>query len=685
MIGDLPEREVQWLSRFFSAPNCLQWQQIVSGNGPTHWLTQVTPWLTLLGSERTNRSLILPMFGPDGPLAWYGFASDEHAAATLAEEIRSLIGPSYSDFRGQRYLLSDVDEVERVVRSRYPYAFEFRPLSNSDASEIARLLLIYHGLLSRRPLTPDRTQRPFGKVRGDFDRALLAGNEPRARNFLIEMCESGRVNAEQRKCLEIRLFAGLGRHEDLAHNHSLISSVADLSLPPQTITDLVEALYETYIAASETEVNPQTVISLFKQHIANFYGPLFRERKGIRQPKVLRSFLLFELSQVEPNRTRCAAILSAYPESAEGGFLIKRWLESVPKETAEIQLGILDRARQAIADEDYAVAIDLSFQAIPNPWAYSSLLRCAIEIQSTEITSRVLEAMRQAPSTVHAALNTKARSRLEQLRASREAVEVRNVDTNWVSWASWVKTGSFKQRPTTVLESAVVRWSVDDYVSNTDLCIELAELIGNAGPQAEEVFREAYPYLIEFFVERPGQPVRVFIPLYSTLIKVAGWTGALSGDELELTSSLIQALMSVGPTKAVYVDCLQDLGEIVAANSSPVHLDWALNTAEMLALYPAQDKEVRLRFFTSVIGMAQSAFHRMTGVQRSVLEVLANDYECPDLLDLLPATQSSELLEPAANTYAKLIGIYTLTESAGQRAKQLLQKLLPRARVELNG
>jgi hypothetical protein len=685
MISQFPEDEVLWLSKFFAGRNSLHWQRIATEDAPTPWLMQVMPWLTFLGSDKRRYPLILPVFGPDGPTAWYGLAYDEHMASMLAEEIGSVLGPSYTDFRGQRCMLSDTDEIEAALHARFGnYVFQFRPTSVGDVPEITRILLMYHGVLSRRPPTPDRTQRPFGKIRGDFDRALLAGNESGANRLLNELCESGRVSAEQRKCLEIRLLAGLGRQEEIARNHSLISTVADLALPPQTITDLIDALYETYITPVEAESDPAKVIAVFKQCIAKSYGPLFRERKGIRQPKVLRAFLLFEISQDEPNRTRCEAILSAYPEDAEGRSLAQHWLESRPQRKSEHQLGVLDRARQAIADEDYEIAVDLSFQAIPNPWAYSALLRCAIEVRSADITSRVLDAMAQAPVSVQRALNAKDRSRLEQLRALTEVVAAPQVDTNWVVWARWVMTGVYEQSPTLVLESAVVRWSVDDYARDPELCSELARLIGNAAGQPEQIFRDAVPHLVEFFVDRPAQPVRTFAPLYSTLVKVVAWSGALSPDELELASSLIQALMLVGPSKAIYVDCLTDLCEIVGANSSPAHLDWALNTAEMLALYPAQDEELRLRFFAAVIGMVRAGAHRITNSQRLVLELLAKDYNCLQLLELLPTAQSAEDARSPDN-YASLIGIYTMTESAGQRAKHILQKLLPAARIELNG
>ena len=52
---------------------------------------------------------------------------------------------------------------------------------------IESVLALYFSVLARRPETPDRTQRPFGKIRSDFDRALLAGNV-KERKGLLKSC-----------------------------------------------------------------------------------------------------------------------------------------------------------------------------------------------------------------------------------------------------------------------------------------------------------------------------------------------------------------------------------------------------------------------------------------------------------------------------------------------------------------
>ena len=55
-----------------------------------------------------------------------------------------------------------------------------------------------------------------------------------------------------------------------------------------------------------------------------------------------------------------------------------------------------------------------------------------------------------------------------------------------------------------------------------------------------------------------------------------------------------------------------------------------------------------------------------------------------DALDALPAFDTTVDSEADSNVFSGLIGIYTLTEGAGLRAKRLLESMYPQARVETN-
>ena len=58
-----------------------------------------------------------------------------------------------------------------------------------------------------------------------------------------QILATGRLRADIRLFLEIRLYAGLGLWQQIAGNARLLRAAADLVLPPAGAVDLVEALF----------------------------------------------------------------------------------------------------------------------------------------------------------------------------------------------------------------------------------------------------------------------------------------------------------------------------------------------------------------------------------------------------------------------------------------------------------
>jgi hypothetical protein len=678
-----------WLRTFFSGGNALRWESIEAQTAPPRVLAHIMPWLKKSLEPGYDGPIILPRHGAGDQVTWYAMADDERRFAQMIDEINSFIGPSYSDFQGDWAVLDQNNVCEKALSERFgARVVKFSATQPTDVPTIERELALYFSVLARRPDTPDRTQRPFGKIRSDFDRALLAGNADSAQVFLEELQGTGRINGEQRKCLDIRLLAGLGRQETLAKSPALIGGVSDIQLPAQTLVDIVVALYETFIVPIEASSELPTLLETFRRHIFQPFGGLFRERKGIRHPQVLRAFLLSELVAKAPNSVRCQSLLAAYPEGAEGYDLAVQWCQgisaSAPQPEADPKAEWLAQAKQAIADEDYETASTRCFELLPLPWAYSALLRCAVELDDASLTQQVLEVCLAAPEAVLAGMKDKDRQRLEKLRAPVKTAPPA-ASFGWVAWAESVLADPSNAPSIAELHEMAAKWSVDEYALNSARCETLAKHLGNATGDAEKAFREAFAVLVDFF-EGTDNPRRAFQPVYSTLIKILGWSGSLSPDELEIGAQLMRALLTTGLSKVAYIDVVTDLEEILAANASPAHFDWGLNLAELLLLYPDPDEgATKLRLFMTVVGKLRAAPHRITQAQRILLEILGRDYHCPGLLENFPvASAETAATHPGTNGYSGLIGIYTLTEGAGQRAKEILLRIYPQAKVELN-
>lgn len=678
------------MQTFFSGRNQLRWESIEHQTASPKALAHVIPWLKKLTTVGDSAPVVLPLYAIDGQITWYAMAADDRLFGQMVDEITGYVGPSFSDFRGEWAQLSMDDEQERALAERFgPRVIKFAAKRSADQAEIENALTLYLSVLTRRPDTPDRTHRPFGRIRADFDRAVLANNSTGAQVLFEELLASGRINAEQRKCLEIRLLAGLGRTEELAKKTALITSVSDLPLPAQTLVDVITALYETYIAPLESAFDHVSVIETFKRQILKPFGALFRERKGLRQPMVLRAFLLSELASREPNVDRCRSILEAYPKSAEGYQLALDWCKGLNEPTSQVhedrKTVCLNNAKQSIADEDYETAIVRCFELLPLPWAYSALLRCAAELGAPDLTQRVLNLLASAPKEIHAGLSDKDRSRLNKLGGPPDSTTA-TLKLGWVVWAEHVLANPHTAPSVVELQELAAKWSIDDYAADTQLCETFAHLIGKASGDAENVFRDAFSVLVDFFTEGGFGARRAFKAIYSNLIKVLGWSGSLSSDELEIGMQLMQALLTTGPSAHEYSEALADIQEILKANASPAHFDWGLNIAELVVQYPAPDGGgLRLRLFLDVVGMLQATPHRITVPQRDILTALSCDYGCPSLLDTFPsASIGQEVPASVGALFTGLIGIYTLTEGAGQRAKEILERMYPKATVELN-
>lgn len=674
--------ELPWLKRFFASPNQLRWEDLEEGRAAPQSVQSVMPWLSFLHASPPSQPVVLPVFDAYGPKCWYGVASNDQAALEMAQEVQAFVGPTYSDFTGRFYDLSPDDPIEVALRDRFGRSvIRLAPIKGSDANEIQRQLLIYQRLLARRPGCTTRGQRPFGRIRGDFDRALLSGNTVGAQQFLQELLRSGRVTADQSRFLEIRYLAGLGRLEELARNQSLISSVVDLQLPPQTLADVVRALYETHVAPIEFSGNIDAITKAFRDNVERRFGPLFRERKGVVSPEVLRAFLLHELNADEPNQARCEALLRVYPKDAHGRSLAEQFLERLgPRRLTHDALA---QAKQAIAHEDYGAAFEFAMSALPNPWAYRALVRCAVELQSSDVTQRVLDRLRAASSEVLESFTNKDKQRLEQLEGG--AGRRRQSPSNWIDWAVSVNSDPDVAQVSPLLESAVVTWSDEEFLKDSKSAEELARQIGNAKGRSEEVFREALPYLIQFFVDRPARPQRLYLPIYVALVRLLAWADSVSADELRLASSAAEAVLAVGPNKEAYEECIEALIELLEHNKVATNVDWALDTSELIVRYTSPLPEIRLRFFMQTIGLIGAVGHRVSSAQRTALELLAQDYSSPDLLSHLPRSKHEEEGETlSGRDFAGLIALYSLSEGSVKRASEVLRKHLPSARVEIN-
>lgn len=687
MIDGLASVDLTFLRAFYTGPNGLDWDDLASGTAPSAVAECIRPWIRRLASGDRRAPLLLP-FVRDGEMTgWYATPRSAEGSTELKAELEAWIGPSYWNLStvvpaGER------DPMAKSMRDRFGGAvYRFTGSERRRNEEIAARIADFNVALSMRPAEQRRTIRPIGTIRGDFERALLAQDEARAEAMIAELRATGRLNEENHKYLDVRLKAGLGYWPQIARNHWLVSTLSDLALPPQSLADVVEALYRTYVDQAEAEGFADQIFTAFDINIARRYPRLFATRRGIRTPRVLKAFLLFERLRTRPDVAILRDLASLLPSAdRECGWVAE--IASVPGAPPKT-LGYAD-ADEAFEDENYDRALDYYLACPLTPKSLSRLLQCITMIGTDEARARLVTAVDSETQTFFDALSPKQKSLIQEMRepGSGSAV-VLGVPMDWMRWAEQVLAGHQLAAAEAIVRDAVTNWDVAPFARSETLSKSFAGLIVNAQGAAAALIRQSVPELMEAFFPSDCPIVPATRSIASAIFFLIVTDDRLTGADLELVARLLDYLLAAGLSEEDYRLLISDLEDVQERIGSYAHLPWSLDVCETLAVAPcpsAPAREVRLRFFLKVVADAQGFAHRLEINDLLPIGVLANDFgvETGSLEILRRPRPSTGADSSSVSLAGKKIGIYTLAESAGSRAKMALEEMFPGCIVEVN-
>jgi hypothetical protein len=690
MIDTLPEAEIAWLSTFFAAPNALAWSAIVGGTAPTALAEQVWPCLQSLMHDASEAPIVLPFVRGDAVTGWYASTRGSRGGYELGDELEAWLGPTYLNIF-KRMENDSTDPMASALRARFGgMVYRFAGADAAANTEIAARMADFGALQRRRPAMLRRTIRPVGSIRADFERALLVRDEPRAEAMIAELRETGRLNEENLRYLDVRLKAGLGLWPQIARDHWLIATMSDLALPPQILSDIIEALYRTHIDDVERDGDVASTLQAFQQHIAKRYPRLFASRRGIRTPRVVKAFLLLERLQARPDPQIAADLASLLPESEHATELIKAL--SGATETIPTLAATEADAEEAYDDAQYDRALEL-FLGLPlTRKSISRLLSCTLFIGTYETKQRLISAIDGAGGQLIASLAPAVQQKLADLRTSSPKMAIApavEVPVNaWMSWAGRLKRGVDLSGAEAAVRDAATTWEVTPFQHSESLSEDLANLFGNLGGDAAAVLRRSLSQVFAAFFPQGVEPTSATRPITVVLFLLIAMDETLSRADLNLLAQLLTHLLTLGLSGDDYVSLVGDLEDVQARVGSYAHLPWSLDLCEALAIAASPSdaaRDARLRLFLQVLGQTQAFAHRLGPADLLSIEFLAKDYGVSEETIASLKRAKEEAPSPALPSLnGKTIGIYTLAEAAGSRAKQALEMMFPGCTIGVN-
>lgn len=702
MIDGLSAEQISVLRDFFASPNELTWESLLDGSAPPELAEIVRSWLIELADPDKRTPLVLPLVKSGEVAFWYATTRTSEGGRELASELRGWLGPTYlSIFEATPANLCNPN-ASALSRQSGGIVWRFTGANRAARTSIAKRLSDYIGILRQRPKQVNAATRPVGAIRADFERALVAKDAAAAERYIVELKETGRLNEENLRYLDVRLCAGLGLWPQIARDYWLIHTMSDLALPPRILADIIEALYRTYIDPIEAIGDAAALLATFEIEVAKRYPRLFASRRGIRTPRVIKAFLLFEQLQSRPSR-EIINELSVLLGGGKGFQAFSLPPHSEPEVTADPETA----ADEAFDDLQYDRAFAF-YAVLPlTKKVLGRLLTCAQFIDTDETRLRLMSVVEKADSNLIDALTPVMRDKLAAIITSEPqsiadvwAVGAKHAAPppgrpvsspldNWMAWAEQLERDEDLPRAERALDTAVTNWTTANFRSAAGKCREFANIVGNLSGHASVIARRAVPQMLESFFpgDEPLDPSRK--PIAEMLFVVVAMDDGLSAVDLDILGQLLNILLSLGLSGDEYISIIKDLEDVQDRVRSYANLSWSLDICETLAVSPAQSdaaRAARLSFFHRILGYAQTFAHRLGLQDFLLMELLARDFEVdPSSVDALKrADASKEPDAPLVDLSGKLIGIYTLATAAGARAKASLEKIFPGSTVEVN-
>lgn len=663
----------QFLRRFFGEGNALQFEQLENPSDEKRRLVRI--WTEPLRREESLPT-VLPRFSKTGTTQWYGIARSPRQLRMLAEDVRAFVGPTYSTFDGQRAQLVPSDSVEEAVQV-YTHGNAFRFAGNDRA--IARALRLMHEVRERGKERSAPDVQSVGVVLRTFEMALQAGHRSEAERHHRRLRERKLLDTVNLRFTRVRMLEAFGAWTEMLE----LSDLADLlaTRRPLPVTQaLIRAVYRTELLPFERDADPEGAVAHFRESVWPRYGAPFSAHASLHAPEVLKAFMMQAVRENDPD-LRDELLDVAEQTNAASDFLsrlaalIQHPASPPPENPLEVGFAAYGRG-------DFDAAFRLARQADPSKGQIQLLAFCAHEIESLEAEMAVQQALRRfTPEERESLLKDSAHGALLEPFVQRVDAD-QATPTDWLDWFRLLERGALtKERARRTAERGAVEWSIEDFLNIDGGVRRLAEAINqHYSIERRRALNEALPHLLGFLKKDPSYPRPVFREIYDRLLERVVYADALGDADLELFSELAEVLFAQRTARERRAEIAEYAGDLWNTYGGLSRLEWLLDFLDLLAVYAnSSHPEITLQLLESAASAFQRFYQRTNAAQQDLFSQLCDELghrEISEGLSLLGEIGEKEHARTSLwdRMEGHTIGIYTLMEGVGQRAKGRIKR-----------
>lgn len=695
--GAIPDTQL-FLEQFFGGENRIELKDVEARSGAS-W-ARLAPWVAPLRLSSPQPTL-LPCWRRSGPRAgqvdWYALVFSERQLRGFSEELLAFVGPTYSTFRGHHAPLAPADPVEAAVLAfTGGRGFRFRAgLSKEEGAAMWNALERWRSVRGRRRERSPEVPRTTWRLLRDFQMALRAGQPDLAEGHVRVLESESRLDARNLLFLRVQLLAESGRWTELLSLPEL-PDLLRVRYPAPVAQALIQAVYRTRLAGHEVASDPSGAVATFRRDILPQFGALYASMRGLRSPEALASFMLAALAGDPPDRRLSVEVLQiAHSEGLAGGF-VDVLATLLPAPAPEPAADPLSLAIEAVLDSDYDAALTYAQEAPPGLRRTRILFDCARALGTVRAEAAAVLALDELPEADRTAflaipLNREFHARLAG-SAAGVAASLGGAEAVPAGWPAWVRRLNTdpawsRARALQVAQQGALEWSVAALRADPLAIEELVTgLQATRLPEPDETLHLVLPSLIAYLQRDGDTPSREFAPLYEAVIELLVMGTAGGEEDRALFFDLTAALLALGTTPERYRSIVGEAVALWDRYHAPATLTWALDYLDLLIAHPCPDPAARAALLHALLGRLGSFHRKVEDEQWRMLRLLCGDLGEPETFEALgapPPAIAAIQTDPLEALGKRTIAIYTLTESAGRRAAEVLKRRAPGVRVDL--
>jgi len=534
-------------------------------------------------------------------------------------------------------------------------------LSDDESESDERVRLVAAGVslinaaveaYSGRPATDVRFDRPVAEVLRDFNIAYTAPDGERMRDCLAELVAGQALGRRNLLILEIKTLKAQEKWSEII-NHPKIGDL--LSRPPTG--PLLEIILDAIYGDTDFDLDPsKNSLAEVRSYIAPVQEA-FRHRPKLRQ--AASETVRWKIWGICRSATGMPCPSDLWPVDVVDELWVTRLNEWSGHNATKVS---------GETNWDELLESDLNAQIL------------------TKLLSSISELNHNQRRTLHEKLKTKAplieelveaepvlRAPLDELRDEFGSTPDLQ---NWAGWINHVLDSPRETISAIELEEITEHWSETTWFEN-DTLASLDTLID----RNPTLFREILPKLISWLSERDIS-VSSEVPKRTLESLAAGDHHAIS--DLSLAATCLRLLLNSSHSASDYQESLKSIAMIWEKLAAPRTIVEGINLFELIIDYPCADENEKLMLWQIFRGSCVAHWRTIPREFRSLIAQLAEALE-ESRASLPPESElTADNDADQVDLSGQKLGIYTLTEGAGRRAKNVLAELFPGLNVELN-